>query len=56
MRALRLNATVLLGVSAAAGILNLTVLQDGEVASAALLGATIAAATLVAARPRKGIA
>jgi hypothetical protein len=52
--ALRFWATMLLLASVAAGILNLTVLRDGEVASGVLLGVAMSVTTLVAARPRKG--
>lgn len=54
MTALRFWATTLLLASVAAGILNLTVLHDEEVATGVLLGALMAITTLVAARPRKG--
>ena len=48
MRGTRLTATILLSMSAAAGILN------ANVASAALLGASAALAVRAWARPRKG--
>lgn len=46
-------ALVLLVASALAGVLNLTVLHDGEVAFAALLGGVVAIAVIVAALIRK---
>lgn len=46
-------ALVLLVASALAGVLNLTLLHDGEVAFAALLGALVAIAVIVAALIRK---
>ncbi|UVK61382.1 membrane protein [Microbacterium phage Gingerbug] len=46
-------ALVLLVASALVGVLNLTVLHDGEVAFAALLGGVVAVVAIVAALTRK---
>ena len=54
MNPLRYWAIWLWRASLAAGLLNLTVLHDGEVASGVLLGGIMAVTTLVATRPRKG--